>query len=142
MPRNESFRNMTMFALVGKIANLQVARDLERDWELMLYLRDVHAYVVPLIYERVEEAGLRNVRTVRVRLFVNGPWIEVFVQRTVPGVVEVISFLPDAVTLPPGERLGMYLLYVENRRVDVGFGALGLVEGRWRLEGKPRLPCG
>lgn len=46
---------MAMFTLLGKIANLQVTRDLERDWELVLYLRDVHAYVVPLIYERVEE---------------------------------------------------------------------------------------
>lgn len=133
MPQNKGLEDMVMFDLIRRIAKLQVARDPHRDWELMLYLRDVHAYVVPLVYENLEEAGLKNVQAVRVRLFVNGPWIEVLVQRTVGGLVEVVSFLPDVVVLQTGGRFGMYLSYIENRRVHVDFGILEMVEGRWRL---------
>lgn len=134
-------------ALVDRVRNLQRVDKLSRDWSIMKLLRDMQKDVVPLIYQCVEEAGLTNIQRVRVRLILDGPWIEVFVQKAEgEAKVELYSLFPG-VTLTETESLGLadgkwgvYVLYEDNRRVSVKVALLRNVEGKWGIQVPPPKP--
>lgn len=132
--RGKGRRDMVM---IEQVKALQVGGEKGKDEELIHHLREYQKYVVPLVYETVEEVGLVNVELVRVRLVIGGPWIEVRIQRE-EEKVSVVSFLPDTVMTERKRnsrrgRLGVYALYKCDRRMRVTVGWLEYLEGKWRL---------
>ncbi|KAH0607877.1 uncharacterized protein H6S33_001929 [Morchella sextelata] len=133
-------RNQIVPTIVGTgVRLLRVLPKEKRHPGLVQALRDMQVYCTTLMYESLAEYGMDKVERLRIRMGLDGPWMEILIRRDEESSeVEVVTLFSDLVIpeelenmLPVGQRWGCYAMYRNNKRTVDSCALLEFKGERW-----------
>ncbi|KAI5850537.1 hypothetical protein DFP73DRAFT_237968 [Morchella snyderi] len=129
---NDTFDNVTCLNEIEQMRLLRLTPKGKR-------LRDIQVYCATLMYESITEYGMDKIEKLRIRMALDGPWMEVLIYRDEKGFeVEVVTLFSDLVIseelvnmLRSGQRWGCYTMYRNNQRTVDSCALLEFKRKRW-----------
>lgn len=136
---NDTFDNVTCLNKIEQMRLLRLTPKGKRLPRLVQFLRDIQVYCATLMYESVTEYGMDKIEKLRIRMALDGPWMEVLIYRDEEGSeVEVVTLFSDLVIseelvnmLRSGQRWGCYAMYRNNQRTVDSCALLEFKGKRW-----------
>jgi hypothetical protein len=136
---NNTLDNVTCLNKVEQVRLLRVLPKEKRHPGLVQALRDMQVYCTTLMYESLAEYGMDKVERLRIRMGLDGPWMEILIHRDEESSeVEVVTLFSDLVIpeelenmLLVGQRWGCYAMYRNNKRTVDSCALLEFKGERW-----------
>lgn len=136
---NDSLDHVTCLNKIEQVRVLRVTPKEKRHQGLVQTLRDMQVYCATLMYESLAEYGMDKIEKLRIRMALDGPWVEILIYRDKENSeVEVVTLFSDLVLseelgnmLLAGQRWGCYAMYRNNKRIIDSCALLEFKGKKW-----------